>query len=488
MNKLIFFLLITPFLSPADSYQKEYETVSVKGETKIRAKADQKTSSSSFKSVASIQNHMAMVGGGSKYGCYDLKEDKFILPIEYAYYSMKIINENLVMGTKDKVCRIFNREGKIIHEFPQGHLRYSNEHSLIVVTARAVGPNDVRKRNVHSIHTTYLYHFASKKLFTFKGEVRNPNTRNLLFGFALIESDETSSKFGCIDTESGLLVLPMDYDQIDLLSKGLFATHDDQKVRILDRKGNKLADFIQASLALRNDRYVVFTRSHNIKDSFSFLLDLKNNKVAELKLGAVREEVAPGIFSFNGSEAWGLVKLNGEILAKSQFEKIEYDGKKFFCGTYREGGTAIFDENGEIAVSLDKGKVRWHHYYIDNHKGFYKGTLVAKDPDGTGYLVGRNGEILSKKYPKSNLSYQYGFVSAFSDSKWSLCTFEGKALHDEPFDRCYQSKNHLVVIRNGLSGIFNKQGKLIREVKYKRVHMDRDGISATIDGEKVLLE
>lgn len=140
---------------------------------------------------------------------------------------------------------------------------------------------------------------------------------------------------------------------------------------------------------------------------------------------------------------------------------------------------SINAQSTEISNKYDKiGKFTQGHAFV------YKSDKVG--------LIDKDGkEIIKPEYEKISPFGNDQIAYTYKKGKVGLITINGKVIVDNIYDYIghFVSGNATVRINN-LTGIINKEGKLIVEVKYDKLTCEEGGIikATNIDGTQVIIK
>ena len=138
---------------------------------------------------------------------------------------------------------------------------------------------------------------------------------------------QMDGKYGAIDLD-GKLIVPCKYNDVRenflVADRKIFIDEEANKWYVIDHKGKTL---LTKPLENMQPRYLVEDGLIVVRiDDEEVILDEKGNTKLKLKNKRIDSEIFDGKFVYSEDDSYGMMDVNGKILFKAKYDRIDYNG------------------------------------------------------------------------------------------------------------------------------------------------------------------
>ncbi len=267
-------------------------------------------------------------------------------------------------------------------------------------------------------------------------------------------------------------------DENKQYSMRYFVEYDsDGNVGVIDREGKEIVHSVYLEVFIPNPEKDVFICKIN-DDSYE-IINSKGEKLFEEYSNVNVLKTSDGEFSFekevllyeeNGK--YGLINLDGDIIAKAEYDKIEsLNGKPGKLLVQEDNLYGVIDSNGKLVIPVN-------YYSIE-------GDNYCTEQDGytlTGYILGK----------KTDDGIMYGYISS-----------KGKVILKAEYESIARIPNYndkeniyLIQMKNGKKGVYKNKKKIIENL-YQKINYSptadiiaaettKSSVFYNLDGKQIL--
>lgn len=249
-----------------------------------------------------------------------------------------------------------------------------------------------------------------------------------------------NGKSGLLDITTGEQLIPCEYDSVWVVGdSGFYQAVKGDLINILDRSGKvilelELGDSISAAgdvLLVQEDSMLKIYRSKDMSPVTNFACE-------RFFIATQKEQNEEPLIAFESTGAWGIAKLNGEIVVEPIYDRIDV-----FYGDY-----TVFVQNGKFGLLKYDGSIALKPEWEDMEVDPTNPNTVRVCRDGQ---WGAITDIASKTL---SIEPIYDFIGAFGE--------DGCAMFE----------------RKGRFGLLDKQGNEVLPAKYDTpVYSAQSGLS-----------
>lgn len=261
------------------------------------------------------------------------------------------------------------------------------------------------------------------------------------------------------------------------VTDNLFAIKKDDKMGVIDLKGNLLLDF----------KYDYITYSDSSKHSIVSLNGKKGliDEQAKFILSAIyndirveKDKVLVTVGDCLNSCKKGMFSLKGEELLPVIYDKIYIDTD--VINVEKEGKLALYSLNLKPLTSFKFDKELFQHInYYSNKKdelSSFSPAIIVKVDGKVGLITPDGKEIFSPKYQALELAEEY-FIFKINDKYGVMDTsekiiiqpiYDGISFPPRENANGNVNKGYFIVQDNGLQGIINMQGDIVISINYEK--------------------
>ena len=195
------------------------------------------------------------------------------------------------------------------------------------------------------------------------------------------------------------------------------------------------------------------------------------------------------LLKYKQNGKWGLIDLDGNIVAKPEYEEIQ--------GLSCKEGELLVKQNGKYGVINNKGVeliknkydyISGDEYYTEDKNYKFSGYIVGvKTQSGNryGYLKSNQNMLLNTDYSeliriggiKGENTDKDIFITASKNGQMGLMKNKRKVIDFKYQDLNYSGVENLFILTRGTKlGVYNSKGKKVLNIKYDAVNIEDDYI------------
>lgn len=285
-------------------------------------------------------------------------------------------------------------------------------------------------------------------------KVTNNEYQSLIYN----ESNNTitalkGKKYGVISTEGKILV-PFEYKQIDTTGEYIYATADDENIKIFDANGNEAnIDSNLAILKVENTNYEIYINTQEGKTKYTVY---KDGIAVTKKEYVYIEYLYDNYFiACNADGKLGIIDDKDNTKVVFNYNSIQKIEGKDLIQTYQNDNetTEIYSKEMKKISSLANANV---DKYTDYIKLF--------NDDETKYILKDEKEVKNTELFKDNKIFANEW-----NGKWGFVDASGNKVIDYKYDKVTEVNKYgfAGIEQNDKWGIIDSNGKIIVEPKYK---------------------
>lgn len=190
---------------------------------------------------------------------------------------------------------------------------------------------------------------------------------------------QMDGKYGAIDLD-GKLIVPCKYNDVRenflVADRKIFIDEEANKWYVIDHKGKTL---LTKPLENMQPRYLVEDGLIVVRiDDEEVILDEKGNTKLKLKNKRIDSEIFDGKFVYSEDDSYGMMDVNGKILFKAKYDRIDYNGAIIVAREDDEW--FIVDEGGKKKGSEFEDRPTLLSPIFDGYDSFF---LIKNDGEYT---------------------------------------------------------------------------------------------------------
>lgn len=287
-----------------------------------------------------------------------------------------------------------------------------------------------------------------------------------------------------------------EYVQVEYNYFAMYST--DEKVGVVDKKGNKILDTNYSDIFIPNPSKPVFicyenATEYKILNEKGEELFTNFDKVEAMQTSESNLDFEKTFLKFKKNDKYGLIDFNGNEIIPAEYESIEslkYRPGEILVKKDEQYGVIGTDGNIKIAIKYDS--IMGDEYFTTKYGYGETGYIVGEKTD-EGYLYGYLNnfaeEVLEVKYESVTRVLKYdnsdAYLIVMNNGKKGVYKNDKEIISQNYQNITYtENSNVFVAKRNSKYGIFNVDGKEILPVEYKAYSLAGDYISVENDDEE----
>lgn len=373
-----------------------------------------------YDDVSSFNNGYSVVGLGNKYGVID-SLNTLVIPIKYSHITGA--NENRFIVTQNNLEAIFDARGQKITEFSYANIeRFYNGYAMVEL------PNK----------STSIMNPDGKLAFP---PITNHTITSYKNGYSTIRNRKTN-KIGLVNNK-GQFTIPCTYDELELANEKVIGKQKN-KYGVLSYNNAIVTPFdYDLFVAYPNNRFLVAT-----KQQYG-LLDNNNKTILPVQYKNVQSDLTYTYFYVtNANDLDGIYDYDAQPVVPEAYRFYTIDGTVIFC--------------------TKEGKAQLLHY-TDLSKNIYLPDNITFKKQELGYGM----------RPSKNQIFSDG-------TQWGVLNSNNEVLIQPAYDDLQPLYNATTFIAksNGKYGIISQHNKVLRELKYDQVEVQKETIHLKIKNQK----
>ena len=285
-------------------------------------------------------------------------------------------------------------------------------------------------------------------------KVTNNEYQSLIYN----ESNNTitalkGKKYGVISTEGKILV-PFEYKQIDTTGEYIYATADDENIKIFDANGNEAnIDSNLAILNVENTNYEIYINTQEGKTKYTVYKD--GTAVTKKEYVYIEYLYDNYFIACNADGKLGIIDDKDNTKVAFNYNSIQKIDGTDLIQTYQNDNetTEIYSKEMKKISSLTKANVDKYTDYIKLY-----------NDDETKYILKDGKEVQNTELFKDNKIFANKW-----NGKWGFVDKSGNKVVDYKYDKVTEVNKYgfAGIKQNDKWGIIDSNGKIILEPKYK---------------------
>ena len=285
-------------------------------------------------------------------------------------------------------------------------------------------------------------------------KVTNNEYQSLIYN----ESNNTitalkGKKYGVISTEGKILV-PFEYKQIDTTGEYIYATADDENIKIFDANGNEAnIDSNLAILNIENTNYEIYINTQEGKTKYTVYKD--GTAVTKKEYVYIEYLYDNYFIACNADGKLGIIDDKDNTKVAFNYNSIQKIEGTDLIQTYQNDNetTEIYSKEMKKISSLVKANVDKYTDYIKLY-----------NDDETKYILKDGKEVQNTELFKDNKIFANKW-----NGKWGFVDKSGNKVVDYKYDKVTEVNKYgfAGIKQNDKWGIIDSNGKIILEPKYK---------------------
>lgn len=255
---------------------------------------------------------------------------------------------------------------------------------------------------------------------------------------------EKSKKYGVINL-SGKVIVPIEYNQIDINGMYMYATKEQGTV-VFDSEGNEAKINVDlVKIKTENDNYIITINTKNDETNYG-VIDKQGKQIIEEKYSYIEYLFKNYFIASNKEGKLGIIDSKGNQKVELKYDAVQRISNKNMVQTIQSDTktTQIYSDKLEKVCEITNANIdRQENYvkiyndaeikYFDNTGNQLKNTdifteneLFAKEENGKYGFADKIGNIkVECKYDKVTEFNKYGFAGIKQNGKWGIINKEG---------------------------------------------------------------
>lgn len=274
--------------------------------------------------------------------------------------------------------------------------------------------------------------------------------------------------WGLIDVNEKWLVSP-EYENIGRYNEGVMAVKQNEKFAFIDSKGKKITNFSYDAARYFSSNFA----GVKLGNKWGYI-NKKGKLLIPARYDAVRE-FKEGFAPVRIKKKWGFINKQGKWLVKPI-----YDAAYNFSD-----GIAVVVVKNKRGFITKKGQFKIKPSYRRVLR-FSEGIAPVSTKKGQWYFVDKQNKQLFNKSYSSVRTFSEGLTAVMNDeNKWGYITKSGELKIQYQFDKAYDFKNGIALVRKEDNrGFINVNGKIIISLIYKDAYQFSEGLAPVKKGNK----
>ena len=327
----------------------------------------------------------------------------------------------------------------------------------------------IKENNLYGLYSPY-YGYYAEPIYKFIDWL---DTENILV-------TTTDNKVGMIDYKGNIIIEPK-YAKIEKFDdRCLIVTNEEDLSGLIDMRGTIVIDVMYKEIiAAKYEDDRIILRKKNGK---FYLGDMRGDPITEEKYDSMDSVGDDRTIQVCNKGKYGLIDLNGNLIVEPKYMSIDkfHEGLAKVCNENGEYG--FIDTSGNIVIECKYSYGIW----------FNNGVALVKLGDKWGG-INRTGEIIVPIEHENIGNPTFNGISMCkridNKSLWGLYDYEGNLTipykYEEPIN-LFRRKE--IVKRDGLYGVINEKGQEILEVKYPELEFFGDFFKGKINDKNLILD
>ena len=270
-------------------------------------------------------------------------------------------------------------------------------------------------------------------------------------------------KYGVIDLNENIIV-PFQYNQIDITGKYIYAVSSDEKVTVFDKSGKESSiNSNVAILDVQNTNYQIYIETTNdvtlyniyensnkkTKNKYTYIEYLYDNYFIVCnsygKLGIIDADenvkVELKYNSMHKIENTSIVEFMEEDTQKSYFyskEMKQVAEMKQAVVENRDNYISIYNGENRIYLSNDGKELESKDIFINNK------LFAKKQNNKWGFVNNAGNKVINYEYDYVTELNKYGFAGIKKDGKWGVINQNGEIVLEPQYDLSKESEPNFI--------------------------------------------
>ncbi len=286
-------------------------------------------------------------------------------------------------------------------------------------------------------------------------------------------------KWTVID-RTGKEVIPAKFDWIGVFSNGLAPFSINKKHGVVDSTGNELIPPTYDNLELSGSKFVIAIQNKKwgvVSVTGKILVPFKYDVISQVADGAFTVSVG------YPDGKWGVVNASGITIIPAENNGVVQFGTGYQV-TKDNSRSALFDSTGvqKTAYACPRAAAYpvWNMcdqgfiVYNERKREFVHYEEIDKqmyhDDDKWGLLDTVGEEVTKAQYDQFRNTENDKMIAVQQNKKWFFINNHGKKLTPDMFDDFAEADGYFIIVKkDGLCGVINRNGKLVIPVKYDEI-------------------
>lgn len=276
----------------------------------------------------------------------------------------------------------------------------------------------------------------------------------------------------------------------------------DEKVGVVDRKGNEIIKPEYVNLYIPNqskDVFVCFKDENNyaILNSEGKDIFTEYNSVYPIIISDTTLEMEKNVLSYEENGKYGLINFSGEKLTNAIYDEVSSLVNKPGCILVKKDNLyGIIDSKGNTIIDVKYNSIKGDEY-SSAKDGYLKTGYIISNKTSSGIMYGYidyNGKLLIEpKYESVSRALEYeedDIYLIFMENGKKGVIKNKKTIINAKYQNInyYNISNVFIVNRNGKYGFYDNKGKEILKAEYTSYSIAGNYISVKKDDEMRLYD
>lgn len=281
-------------------------------------------------------------------------------------------------------------------------------------------------------------------------------------------SVKVAGLWGLIDI-NGKWLAPPKYDDIGRNHEGAIAVKRNQKYAFIDSKGNEITKFFYNGA----NYFSSGLAGVKIGKKWGYI-----NKKSQLPISArydLVREFKEGFAPVKLNNKWGYINKKGKWLVQPTYDDA-YNFSEGYAVVIVNNKRGFINKRGEFKIKPSYRRVT----------KFSEGLAAVSTRKDHWYFIDENNrQVFNKSYTGVRSFSENASAVMNSDRKWGYIDKKGNIIIHLQFDRAYDFKSGLALVRNGEKrGFINFNGQVVVPLKYDDAYQFNEGYAPVKRGTK----
>lgn len=303
--------------------------------------------------------------------------------------------------------------------------------------------------------------------------------------------------YGLVSSETGRVLVPIIYTAIEKREKEwFFRAKTERKQHIIDANfelawtGEEAFEYNERNqnfIVKNNRKYGLINKNFKliVPYQYSFLIEdsekefyiVSEQEPTERHYGYDAENNSKQLYSFEGKDVTvgnlALIDTSGRILTSYKYDYINLDRRSSnYFGIIKDSLYGVIDTSGKEILAPQ---------FSDNNIGypFYNRRIWYRDADKVGFLDTNGDTIIPAQFDNVE-DFEQNYAAVCIDRKWGIIDTNGKQIIPFEYDDIDYSNGNYIVRRGELSGLLDKNFRLLTPIHYNHISTTPDSFYIVI--------